>query len=69
MERMKWTGNLTLKMDNKEDTYSPGTIHIQEYTKGAFSLEFMEPDERAVAKVRMGREEYKELIQKLLSLL
>jgi len=30
---MKWSGNITLEMDGKEDTYSPGSIEVDRYQK------------------------------------
>jgi len=62
MESMDWKGNMTIKMDDSEGTYSPGSIQIEEYAKGAFSLLFSSSEGRGIVTVRMEREEYKDLI-------
>lgn len=62
---MRWLGNLTLKMDEHEDTYAPGTIEARQYAPGAIMLTFSEPDDRGKAIVRMSTDECKSLIKEL----
>lgn len=39
MESTAWTGNITMKIDGKEDTYSPaGSVTVERYSEGAYTL-------------------------------
>mgnify|MGYP001139754334 CR=1 FL=1 len=60
-----WQGNMTLKMNGKEDTYSPGPIEVKKYAENAIALKFTEKDGRASALVRMSRADCKALITEL----
>ena len=60
---MKWTGNITLKMDDKEDTYSPGTIEVEKYSEAGIALTFVSKEGRGKAVIRLSPEEFIELIE------
>jgi len=62
---MKWAGNLTLKMDEKEDTYSPGSIEAERYAEDAIALKLSSSDNRGIVTVRLSKEECKNLINEL----
>lgn len=62
---MKWTGNLTLKMDEKEDTYGPGSIQVERY-EGEFKLKLTDVDDRAGATAQLNKDELKTLINELI---
>jgi len=62
----KWTGNMTLKMDEKEDTYSPGTVEVKKYTEVGIALEFTSKEGRGKATIRFSPEYCKTLIKKLI---
>ncbi|GAH80082.1 unnamed protein product [marine sediment metagenome] len=63
---MKWSGNITLKMDGKEDTYSPGSIEVDRYGDEAIALNTTSGDERAKAVIRFSVRECKALIAELI---
>ncbi|GAI56840.1 unnamed protein product [marine sediment metagenome] len=62
---MKWTGNLTLKMDEKEDTYGPGSIQVERYAGEFFKLKLTDVDNRAGATAQFNKDELKTLINEL----
>ena len=63
---MKWSGNITLEMDGKEDTYSPGSIEVDRYEVEAFALKVTSEDERAKAVIRFSFQECRALITELI---
>ena len=64
---MKWTGNLTLRMGGKEDTYSPGSIQIKEYKSDPVALEFLSHDEQDGAAIaRFNLEEWNNFVKEVL---
>ncbi len=63
---MKWSGNITLEMDGKEDTYSPGSIEVDRYEVEAISLKATSGDERAKAVIRFSVQECRALITELI---
>ena len=62
-------GNITVKMDGKEDTYAAGSIEAKRYGKDAISLKFTSGDGRASAEIRFAPQDCKELISKLVNVL
>ena len=67
-----WSGNITLRMDEKEDTYGPvGSIEMEKYSEEpeAFALKIAGGGGRCRVIMRMGREDCKELIKKIESVL
>ncbi|MBA7572048.1 hypothetical protein ES708_13823 [subsurface metagenome] len=63
---MKWSGNITLEMDGKEDTYSPGSIEVDRYEVEAIALKVTSEDERAKAVIRFSAQECRALITELI---
>ena len=63
---MKWSGNITLEMDGKEDTYSPGSIEVDRYEVEAIALKATSGDERAKAVIRFSVQECRALITELI---
>lgn len=64
---MKWSGgNITVRIDDKEDTYSPGAMEAEQYSDGAFSLKVTDDQGKYTVVVRMNKEELKELMRELL---
>ena len=63
---MKWSGNITLEMDGKEDTFSPGSIEIDRYEVESIALKVTSGDERAKAVIRFSTQECKVLITELI---
>jgi len=63
---MKWSGNITLEMDGKEDTYSPGSIEVDRYEVEAIALKVTSGDERAKAVIRFSVQECRALITELI---
>ena len=57
---------MTLEMDGKEDTYSPGSIELDLYKSGVIALKVTSGDERAKAVMRFTTEECKALITELI---
>jgi len=67
-----WDGNITLRIDEKEDTFSPeGSIEVEKYGKEpeAFALKIVGGNGRCSVVVRMGREDCKELIKRIIGVL
>lgn len=65
MRKIAWSGNITLKMDEKEDTYSPvGSIEVERYGEKAFALKIVGGDGRCSVIMRMGQEDCVEMIKK-----
>lgn len=62
-------GNLTLKIEKREDTFSLNNIEVVKYGENAVSLTLPSGDGRAMAKVRFSKEDVKDLIIKLLAVL
>lgn len=62
----KMTGNITLKMDEKEDTYIPGIMKVERYSDAGISLTFTSKEKRGKAIIRFSPEECKILIKKLI---
>jgi len=65
MPEMKWTGNITIKVDGKEDTYPPGFINVERYSDKGVALKFKTLGGRAEVTVRMSPEECKSLLELL----
>ena len=63
---MKWTGDITLEMDGKEDTYSPGSIEVDRYGDEPIALKVTSGDERAKAVIRFSVQECKALTMELI---
>jgi hypothetical protein len=63
--KMKWTGNITIKVEDKEDTYPPDAIDVERYSDKGISLKFKTLGKRAEVTVRMNPEECKSLIELL----
>ncbi len=63
---MKWSGNITLKMDGKEDTYSPGSIEVDRYEEESIALKVTSGDDRAKAVIRFSVQECRALITELI---
>ena len=66
---MEWSGNITLKMDDREDTYSSGTMEVERYSEPGIALKFSSKEGRAKAVIRLGPEDSKKLIKKLIDIL
>lgn len=60
-----WQGNITLKMDEREDTYSPGSIEVERYGEDAIALKVIGGQERASVVLRFTKVDCKELMRKL----
>jgi hypothetical protein len=60
-----WQGNVTLKMDEKEDTYSPGSIEVERYGEDAIALKLSGGEGRASVVLRFTKGDCKALIRKL----
>ena len=54
-----------LKMDEKEDTYSPGTIEVERYGEDAIALRLGGREGRANVILSFTKGDCKELIKKL----
>jgi len=63
---MKWSGNITLEMDGKEDIYSPGSIEVDRYGDESIALKVTSGDERAKAVIRFSVQERKALTTELI---
>ena len=63
---MKCTGNITLEMDGKEDTYSLGSIEVERYGVESVALKATSGDERGIAVIRSSTQECKSLITELI---
>ena len=63
---MKRSGNITLEMDGKEDTYSPGSIEVDRYEEQAIALKVSSGDGRAKAVIRFSPQECKALTTELI---
>ena len=64
---MKWSGNITLEMDGKGDTYSPGSIEVDRYEVESIALKMTSGDERAKAVIRFSVQECRALITELIN--
>lgn len=64
---MKWSsGNITVRIDDKEDTYSLGAMEAEQYSDGAFSLKVTDDQGKYTVVVRMNKEDLIELMRELL---
>jgi len=63
--KMMWSGNITLKMDEKEDTYLLDSIEVKRYAKDALALEITSKRQRAKAVIPLSRQECKSLVVEL----
>lgn len=62
---LAWQGNVTVKMDEKEDTYSPlGDIEVEQYSDVGFALKIAGGEGRCSVIMRMTKEDCKEMIKK-----
>lgn len=66
-----WMGNITIKMDGKEETYSPvGSVTVEKYSEeGAYALKIMGGDGSCSVIMRMGKKDCKEIIKKFTDVL
>ena len=65
----KWSGNLTLQMDEKVDTYSPGAMEVEWRSEKAVHLTFSSMEGRAKVVIRLSPKDCKTLIKKLTDIL
>jgi hypothetical protein len=65
MMEMKWAGNITIKVEGKEDTYPPDAIDVERYSDEGISLKFKTLGRRAEVTVRLSPEECKSLMELL----
>jgi len=63
--KMMWSGNITLKMDEKEDTYLLDSIEVERYAKDALALKITTKRQRAKAVIPLSRQECKSLVVEL----
>ena len=63
--KMMWSGNITLKVDEKEDTYLLDSIEVKRYAKDALALEITTKGQRAKAVIPLSRQECKSLVVEL----
>jgi len=67
LTQVAWTGNITVKVDGKEDTYSPlGSLEVEKYSEVGFALKIAAGEGRCNVVIRMTRKDCKELIKKFL---
>ena len=64
---MKFTGNITLEMDGKEDTYSPGSMEVDRYDAEAVALKVTSGDGRGKAVIRFSTKECHSLVTELIN--
>lgn len=65
-----WMGNISMKMDGKEDTYSPvGSVTVEKYSEDAYALKIVGGDGRCSVIMRMGKKDCKEMIKKFTEVL
>ena len=57
---------MTLEMDGKEDTYSPGSIELERYGEKSIGLKATSGDKRAIAVIRFSVQECIGLISELI---
>jgi len=70
MRKVAWSGNITLKMDENEATYSPvGSVEVEKYSEVGFALKIEAGEGRCSVIMRMDREDCKEIIKKFLEVL
>jgi hypothetical protein len=63
--KMMWSGNVTLRMDEKEATYLLDSIEVKRHAKDALALEITGKEQRAKAVIPLSRQECKSLIAEL----
>jgi hypothetical protein len=66
-EKMKkaWNGNITIKLDQKEDTQnSVGSVEVEKYGEDAYRLDIVGGEGRCRVTMRMTREDCKAMIAK-----
>ena len=63
--KMMWSGNITLKMEEKEATYSLDSIEVKRHAKDALALEITSKGQRAKAIIPLSRQECKSLVAEL----
>lgn len=63
--KMMWSGNITLKMDEKEATYLLDSIEVKRHAKDTLALEITGKDHRAKAVIPLSRQECKSLVVEL----
>ena len=63
--KMMWSGNITLKMEEKEATYSLDSIEVKRHAKDALALEITSKGQRAKAIIPLSRQECKRLVAEL----
>lgn len=67
---LAWHGNMTVKMDDKEDTYSPvGDIEVEQYSDTGFALKIVSGEGRCTVIMRMTKENCREMIRKFVEVL
>lgn len=63
--KMMWSGNMTLKMDEKEDTYFLNSIDVEKQADNALALKITTKGQRAKVIVPLSRQECKRLVAEL----
>lgn len=64
--KMRWSRNIQLKMDEKEDTYLPDSIEVERYADNSIVLEIISRGQRAKAVISLSRQECKSLLAELI---
>jgi hypothetical protein len=65
MSMVGWTGNITVKMDDSENTFGPGSIEVERYSTEGIALRISSIDDRGSVVIRFSPRDCKELIVKL----
>jgi hypothetical protein len=60
-----WSGNITLKIDDKEDTYLLDSTEVKRYAKDAVALKITSKEQWIKAVIPLSRQECKRLVDEL----
>ena len=63
--KMMWSGNITLKVDEKEDTYLLDSIDVEKHAENALALKITTKGQRAKAIIPLSRQECKRIVAEL----
>ena len=63
--KMMWSGNITLKGDEKEDTYLLDSIDVEKHAENALALKITTEGQRAKVIIPLSRQECKSLVVEL----
>ena len=63
--KMMWSGNITLKVDEKEDTYLLDSIDVEKQAENALALKITTKGQRAKVIIPLSRQECKSLVAEL----